>query len=204
MKRKRLWNISKAVQAQIVAEYKEKLPNGNLRYRLTDIARMHEVSLSTVNNIARAAGCQDRPRGRRLALPSARVLKILRDASTPGISYRQVGVLNPRLVTNRSGKRVRKPLSKQRVKQIIDFWQDRGNPGLRSRGFSRGDEIEWDGRLFTVVRYDSARQGAVIERSDGKLIDPFVWNFKGAVSRLVRTADEVSLHNGSANGSTTP
>lgn len=186
---KRLRHINPKVQAKIVAEYKEKLPDGSYRFTLREIAALNEVSLSTVNLLARQANVQERPQGpRKLQVPSARVLKILRDATEPGITLAQVGIRNARVVVV-NGKQVARPLSKQRVKQIIDFWKRRGNPGLKSRGFKPGDIIEWNERRFKVLRFDNARKGAVIDLGDNSKIDPFLWVFQGCRSRRVENAD---------------
>lgn len=171
---KRIRYISGKVQVQIIEDYKEKLPNGDFRYSLAEIAKKHEVSLSTVNNLARIAKCQGRPHGgRKLQVPDARTMKILRDATEPGITLEDVGRRNPRrVVTN--GKETLVPLSKQRVKQIVDFWKGR-QVKVRSRGFEPGDVIRWNKRLFTVLRYDSPHKGAVRDQADDQVIDPFYW-----------------------------
>lgn len=236
--KKRLRYIDKEVLEKVVADYGARLPNGNFQYRLEDLAKKYEISLSTVNNIARAANCQGRPRGKKLEMPDARTLKLLRDATEPYISYAAVGRRNARWVTvypryyirhdekrnlywsskgwgpqkkarkyssgvikkislpahgkwvkadniPPEGKLEMKPLSKQRVKQIIDFWQSRGNPGVRSRGFKPGQKLVWNGRTFTVLRYDNCRQGAVVDDTDNAVIDPFLWYYQGMRAEIV-------------------
>jgi transposase-like protein len=205
---KRLRDISKQVQAQIIEDYQERLPSGNYRLRLEDIAKKHEICLSTVNNLAAQAKAKadeeakrngkvstwkPRPRGRKLELPDARTLKLLRDATEPYISYAEVGRRNARWVTDPgTGKRVRKPLTKQRVKQIIDFWKAKGNPGVRNRGFKPGSKIRWNDRIFTVLRYDNSRSGAVREDRDGKKTDPFLWNYLGERAVLLPPEEQPS------------
>lgn len=171
---KRIRYISPKVQLQIIEDYKEKQENGDYRYSLAEIAKKHEVSLSTVNNLARIAKCQGRPHGgRKLLVPNARTMKILRDATEPGITLEEVGRRNPRRFVS-NGKEVTRPLSKQRVKQIVDFWKGR-QVKVRSRGFEPGDVIKWNHRLFTVLRYDSPHKGAVRDNTDNQVIDPFYW-----------------------------
>jgi hypothetical protein len=186
---KRIRYISSKVQLQIIEDYKEKLPNGDYRYSLSQIAAKHEVSLSTVNNLARIAKCQGRPHGgRKLMVPNVRTMKILRDSTEPGITLEEVGRRNPRRVMVH-GKESLVPLSKQRVKQIVDFWKDR-QVKIRSRGFQPGDVIEWDKRLFTVLRYDSPHRGAVRDQADGRVIDPFLWVRGTDRSKLVESVDK--------------
>lgn len=182
---KRIRYISPAVQAQIIREYKEKNPDLTYKWKLQEIATRHEISLSSVNNLARMAKCQGRPQGgRKLAVPDARTMKLLRDATEPFITLEEVGRRNPRWVTVK-GKRVLKALSKQRVSQLIKFWRKRGNPGLRGKGFKPGEQIVWAEQKFTVLRYDNSHKGAVKDDKDGKTIDPFYWVFKGSRSKLV-------------------
>lgn len=171
---KRIRYLSQKVHLQILDDYKKRLPNGDFEFTLRQIADKHEVSLSTVNNLARTANCQCRPHGgRKLQIPGHRAMLILRASTEPGITLEEIGRRFPRVVLV-NGKQVTKPLSKQRVKQILDFWEKRGNPGLKVRGFKPGDKIEWGGKKFTVVRYDNDREGAV-RREDGVVIDPFLW-----------------------------
>jgi hypothetical protein len=171
---KRIRYLSQKVHLQILDDYKKRLPNGDFQFTLRQIAEKHEVSLSTVNNLARMANCQCRPHGgRKLQVPGVRTMQILRALTEPGITFEEAGKRFPHWVTIK-GKRVLKPLTKQRVKQIHDFWKKRGNPGLKVRGFQPGDVIEWGGKKFTVVRYDNDREGAV-RREDGVVIDPFLW-----------------------------
>ena len=188
MKRKRLRNLSKSVQQQIVAEYIEKLPGGNYRFLVKQIADNHEVSLSTVFKLVKRTGCQERPRGRGghvMDVPDAQTFKILRDASDPHNTYSFVGIINPRPVTViRNGKSVTifKPRSKARIHQIVKRWS-KIDLGKYGRGFKPGEKIVWNHRVFTVVRYDSSFQGAAIEDINGKEWDPFVWNYQGMRSR---------------------
>lgn len=171
---------------KIIAEYKEQLPDGGYRYTLRQIADNNFVSLTAVNSLARQARVWRPRRAHKLHVPSARILKLLRDSTEPGITLAEVGRRNPR-VSVVDGKQVIKPLSKQRVKQIIDFWKQRNNTiNIRSRGYKPGDIIEWDDRQFEVVRYDNSHQGAVKDLSDGKTIDPFCWVHEGCRSHRVR------------------
>lgn len=188
---KRIKYISPKVQVQIIEDYKAKNPDKSYKFTLQEIADKHEVSLSTVNNLARMAKCQGRPQGgRKLIVPDAKTMKLLRDATEVGITLDEVGRRNRRWVTLKSGRRVLKPLSKQRVSQIIAFWKKRGNPGLRTKGFKAGDKILWAEQYFTVVRYDDQHRGAVTDDKDGKLIDPFYWVHQGCRSKLVQAAPE--------------
>jgi len=185
---KRLHNIAERVKLQIVKDYKDKV-NGQYRYTLREIADNHEVSLSTVNNLARAAHCQCRPQGgsQKTYDPSPRDLKVLRDCTIPGISYAEVGKLNPRKVLDpATGQLISKPLSKARVHQIVETWRKRGMPKLHGHAFKKGQRIEWDGQFFTVLRYDNNRQGAVRAEDSGEIWDPFLWVFKGDRAKLVR------------------
>lgn len=185
MRKKRIRNISPAVQAQIIHDYKEKTPDGGYRYMLKEIADNYEISLSSVNNMARQAKCQGRPRGaKKIFVPSAAVMKILRDATEPFITLEEVGRRNPRKVVV-NGKIVYKPLSVQRVSQIVKHWKERGNPGLRSKGFKPGDRIKWADQTFRVIRYDDSHKGAVQDEKDGAIIDPFYWVYKGSRSQLI-------------------
>lgn len=186
---KRLRNISDRVKLQIVADYKEKV-NGSYRYTLRQIADKHEVSLSSVNNLAKLAHCQCRPQGgKKNYTPSARDLKVLRDLTLPGITYAEVGRMNPHQVIDKAtGKLVTKPLTKARVGQIVETWRKRGMPKVRSQGFKRGQRIEWAGQYFTVLRYDNSHQGAAKAEANGEIYDPFVWMFKGKRSRVVDEA----------------
>jgi hypothetical protein len=185
---KRIRYISGKVQVQIIENYKEKLPNGDYRYGLTEIAAKHEVSLSTVNNLARIAKCQGRPHGgRKLIVPDVRTMKILRDATEPGATLADVGRRNPRRFIV-AGKEILKPLSKQRVKQLVDFWKKR-QLKIHTRGFAPGDVIQWNERLFTVLRYDDTHRGAVRDHADGKVIDPFLWVSGNSRSRRVSAVD---------------
>lgn len=186
---KRIRHISPKVQVQIVLDYRAKRPNGDYSYTLAEIAAKHEVSLSTVNSLARIARCQGRPHGgRKLVVPDARTMKILRDMTEPGATCEEVGRRNPRrIVVN--GKTVMKPLTRQRIKQIVDFWKARSIK-VRSRGFSPGDVIQWNGRLFTVLRYDSTHRGAVRDHEDKRVIDPFYWVRGAQRSHLVTPVDK--------------
>jgi hypothetical protein len=184
---KRIRQISPKVKMKIITEYKEKLSDGGYRYTLRQIAESNFVSLTAVNSLARQARVWRPRRAHKLHVPSARVLKLLRDSTEPGITLAEVGRRNPR-VSVVNGKQVIKPLTKQRVKQIIDFWKRRNSTlNIRSRGYKPGDILEWDERQFEVVRYDDARQGAVKDLSDGRTIDPFYWIHEGCRSRLVKT-----------------
>jgi len=186
---KRIKHISPKVQVQVVEDYKAKNPDGTYKLTLKQIAEKHEISLSTVNNLARISKVQGRPKiGKKLIVPDARTMKLLRDATELNITLEEVGRLNKRWTTDpATGRRVLKPLTKQRVSQIINFWKKRGNPGLRTKGFKPGDVIKWADQLFTVVRYDSARKGAVRD-AEGDVIDPFHWVHLGARSKLVTPA----------------
>lgn len=188
---KRIHHISPAVQVQIVREYKEKSPDGNYTYILREIADRHEVSLSTVNKLAAMAGCQGRPRGGRVkTIPDARTMKILRDASEPGATYEGVGILNPRVVIV-NGRRKKKPLTRQRISQIVQSWQKKlDSSALHGRGFKPGDKIDWAGVVHAVVCYDNSHQGAVIDLADKKLIDPFCWIFQGSHSKLIEPVEQ--------------
>lgn len=191
---KRTPQISVATQAQIIKEYKQKNPDGSYTWLLTDIAERHDVSLSTVNNLAKAAHCQCRPRGGKTRLiPDARIMKILRDASEPFITMDEVGRRNPRTVLV-NGRRKSVPLSKQRVSQIVNRWKDKlDSQAIHSKGFHPGDRIEWSNQKYVIVRYDNSHRGAVIDLSDGKLIDPFCWVFKGDRAKLTEaTAEELT------------
>jgi transposase-like protein len=183
---RKIQHISGKVQVQIVQDYKEKLPNGLHRYTLKEIARKYEVSLSTVNNLARTARCQGRPHGgREQTVPTPRILKILRDSTEPGISLDEVGRRNPRCLVRR-GKSVAVPLTKQRVSEIIRTWSRKLDmTKIHGRGFKPGDQIEWADQIYTVLRYDSSRQGAVREGTtdQGQVIDPFLWVHGGCRSK---------------------
>jgi hypothetical protein len=162
--------LSGRVQLQILAEYKARLPSGAYRYRLKEIAQRHEVSLGTINNLAREADCPRRPHGTRAEpVPDARIMKILRDWTEPGITLEEVGRRNPRVVNG-----LVKPLTRQRVQQIIATWRRRGLR-VRSRAFKRHDLIEWGGATYEVIRYDNRRRGAVRNVKTGHTIDPFQW-----------------------------
>jgi hypothetical protein len=176
---KRLHNISESVRAQIIADYKRR-ENGQYVFTLREIAQMHEISLSSVNNVAHMAGCQCRPQGgKKSYTPSARDMKVLRDMTIPGITLDEVGKMNPRAVYDPElGRTVLKALTKQRVCQIAATWRKRGLPVLHGKGFKKGQRIEWDGQFFTVLRYDNARRGAV-KTEKGEIWDPFFWVYKG-------------------------
>jgi hypothetical protein len=183
----RINKIATVVQRKIIGMYKQKLPDGGYEFTLRQIADMNFVSLTAVNSLARQARVWRPRRAHKLHAPTARILKLLRDATEPGITYAEVGRRNARIVFE-DGKQVIKPLTKQRVKQIIDFWRKRNSAiKIRSRGFKPNDIIEWDNRQFSVLRYDNARQGAVREISDGRVIDPFNWIHDGCRSKLIKT-----------------
>lgn len=186
---KRIKHISPKVQVQVVDDYKAKNPDGTYKFTLQQIADKHEISLSTVNNLARIAKVQGRPKiGKKLIVPDARTMKLLRDATELNITLEEVGRRNKRWSTDpETGRRVLKPLTKQRVSQIINFWKKRGNPGLRTKGFVAGDVIKWADQVYTVVRYDSARKGAVKD-AEGDTIDPFYWVHLGCRSKLLTPA----------------
>ena len=188
---KRIAHISVPVQMQIIREYKEKNPDGTYRWKLSEIADNHEISLSSVNKLAKESGCQGRPRGGRVqAVPNARIMKILRDASEPFITLEQVGILNPRVVRV-NGKRKEKPLSRQRVSKIIKTWRKKlGTQNIRGKGFKPGDLIEWAKQRYAVVRYDNSHRGAVIDLKIMDVIDPFCWIFQGSRSFRVEAATE--------------
>lgn len=191
---KRTPQISVATQAQIIKEYKQKNPDGSYTWLLQDIAERHDVSLSTVNNLAKAAHCQCRPRGGKTRLvPDARIMKILRDASEPFITMEEVGRRNPRTVMV-NGRRKSVALSKQRVSQIVNRWKDKlDSQSLHTKGFRPGDKIEWSQQKYVIVRYDNSHRGAVIDLSDGAEIDPFCWVFKGDRAKLTEaTLDELT------------
>lgn len=222
---KRVAHIGRTVQIEIIRQYKEKDAEGNYVHTLQKIANDHEVSLSTVNNLARIAKCQGRPRGgkvKRIAGP--RIMKILRDASELGITLEEVGRRNPRIVDLErylsrhclsmgelkrrrpdaiiSNGKVQIPLTKQRVSEIISTWRAKLNEqSIKSRGFKKDDIIEWAGQRYTVVRYHNSHRGAVIDQSDNRLIDPFCWFYKGSRSKLVeRDGKPVdTMRDGSAN-----
>lgn len=188
---KRIAHISVPVQAQIIREYKQKNPDGSYTYLLKDIADRHGISLSSVNNLAKAAHCQCRPRGGKTRMvPDARIMKILRDASEPFITMEAVGRRNPR-VTVVNGRRKEVPLSKQRVSQIVNSWKKKlGALSIHSKGFKPGDKIVWFEQFYIVVRYDNSHRGAVIDLTDNQEIDPFCWVFKGSRSQIVEAAEE--------------
>lgn len=183
---KRMRYISGRVQTEILDDYREKLDNGNYRWTLAQIAEKHEVSLSTVNNLVRLKKCKCRPHGGpKLTVPDARTMKILRDATIPGIKLDEVGVMNPRIVGG-----VEKPLTKQRISQLVIFWSKRYDK-IRSRAFKPGDILRWKGgseswseRRYKVLRFDDHWQGAVVDLNDGRTIDPFQWTQGNA--RVVR------------------
>lgn len=190
---KRIKHISPKVQVQVVEDYKAKNPDGTYKFTLRQIAENHEISLSTVNNLARIAKVQGRPKvGKKLIVPDARTMKLLRDATEINITLEEVGRRNKRWSTDReTGRRVLKALTKQRVSQIINFWKKRGNPGLRTKGFKVGDAVKWCNEVFTVIRYDDARKGAVKD-AQGRVIDPFHWVHLGSRCKLVAAAPTVS------------
>jgi hypothetical protein len=162
--------LSGKVQLEILEDYKAKLPNGHYRYLLSEIAAKHEISLSTINNLARKARCAGRPHGgQKLIGPPPHVLKILRDFTEPDMTYKKCGERNPRIING-----VEVPRSKQRIKQIVDYWRER-HFKVKRRGFQPGDIIKWDGQEFEVIRYDNRRRGAVRRIIDGEIVDPFRW-----------------------------
>ena len=169
-------HLSGRAKLEIIQEYREMNPDGTKRYIVRDIAKMHGVSLGTVNNLVRRGTCPARRRGGQIVkVPSARTLKILRDATEPGMTLQKVGERNPRYVTE-NGKKVAKPLTRQRIMQIVKTWSKRRvTYDLHGRGFKPGDVIEWDGGLYTVTRYDDRHKGAVRDNVDGLVIDPFFW-----------------------------
>ncbi len=117
------------------------------------------------------------------------MLKILRDFTEPNITLAEVGRRNPRIVIKR-GKPVEVPRSKQRIKQIIDFWKKRNKSlAVYREVFKVGDIIEWNDRQFEVLRFDNQHRGAVKELSDGYTIDPFSWNHDNMRSKLVKAID---------------
>lgn len=188
---KRMAHISSAVQHQIIQDYKEKNPDNTYRYKLTEIAQKHEISLSSLHILARMARCNGRKRGGNAKMvPDARTMKILRDATEPGITFDAVGERNPRIV---NGKKV--PITKSRVSKIIQVWKKRlGKRKLYSKGFNEGDIIEWADQRFTVLRYDNSHRGAVQELLlegnkwvEGKIIDPFCWIYQGQRSKLIKS-----------------
>jgi hypothetical protein len=188
---KRTCYISAATQARIIREYKQKNPDDTYTWLLKEIAEHHDVSLSTVNNLAKMAGCQARPRGGRIqGVPNPRIMKILRDASEPFITLERVGELNPRVVmVNKRPKEI--PLTRQRVSQIIRTWKSRlKGQRLHSKGFKPGDKIEWSDQEYVVLSYDSSHRGAVLDLADNKVIDPFCWVFKGSRSKCLLPSTE--------------
>jgi hypothetical protein len=203
--------LSAAIRENVMRECREVGVSG-ARWTLKEIAGRHGISLSSVNKLIREAGIQGRPR-RIQVLPSARVMKILREASEPGISYAQVGRQNPRIV--RIGNRkVMRPTSRAWVSHLVRLWTQRlDSRKLHSKGFRPGDIIEWAKQRYVTVRYDSSHQGATIELDeagharlqtpDGRpivslldgqkiagLINPFVWKYQGKRSRLVEPTTE--------------
>ena len=189
--RKRIKHISTAVQLQIIREYKEKNLDGSYKWKLEEIADRHEISLSSVNNLAKAAGCQCRPRGGRVQIvPNARIMKILRDASEPFTTLERVGQLNPR-VTVVGGKRKEKPLTRQRVSMILKTWRKKlGKQSLRTKSFKPGYIIQWAGTKYVVISYDNSYHGAVIDLTDKSLIDRFCWVFAGRRAVLVEAPEK--------------
>lgn len=189
---KRIAYISVPAQAQIIREYKQKNPDGSYTWLLKDIAERHGISLSSVNNLAKAAHCQCRPRGGRTRMvPDARIMKILRDASEPFITMEEVGRRNPRTVIMGNGRSKSIPLSKQRVSQIVARWSEKLDAqSIHTKGFRPGDKIEWADQKYIVMRYDNSHRGAVIDLNDLEEIDPFCWVFKGSRSKLVEATDE--------------
>lgn len=190
-KRERVCHISLPVQLQIIREYKEKNPDGSYRWKLQEIADRHEISLSSVNKLAKSARCLSRPRGGRTqVVPNARIMKILRDASEPFITMKEVGRRNPRVVMVR-GKPVQKPLSRARISKILLTWRKRmGDNNLRGKGFKPGDLIEWSAQRYVVVRYDNSHRGVAIDLKTNIEIDPFCWVYLNNRSSLVQATEE--------------
>jgi predicted DNA-binding protein YlxM (UPF0122 family) len=185
---KRLEHLSTMAQKQIINQYCERIADGTYRYALYEIARDNEVSRSMINNIVRQARLPLRTqRRRKLKIPSARVLKILRDATEPGVTLEEAGRRNPRVIFA-GGKQVLVPLTKQRIKQLVDFWEPKGYPGRHSLRFNPGDEIEWGGNHYTVVKYINNRKGVVTDHADDQKINPFMWYHRGEYARLVKAA----------------
>lgn len=97
---KRIKHISSKVQVQVVEDYRAKNPDGTYTFTLKQIASKHEISLSTVNNLARISKVQGRPKiGKKLIVPDARTMKLLRDATEMNITLEEVGRRNWRWVT---------------------------------------------------------------------------------------------------------
>ncbi len=188
---KRINHISYPVQLQIIREYKEKNPDDTYRWRLWEIADRHEISLSSVNKLVKAAQCQSRPRGGRVqVVPSARIMKILRDASEPFITMAEVGRRNPRIVMV-DDKPEQIPLTRARVSKIILTWKKKlGSYSLRGKGFKPGDIIEWYHQRYVVVRYDNPHRGAAIDLLTLEEIDPFCWVYRRRRSSLVQAVQE--------------
>ena len=176
MKLKRIRNLGEEVKSTIVADYAEKREDGYRRWTLVQLAEKYEICWESIVKIVKNAGGNLRQSGaRRQSIPSARVMKILRDASEPGSTYEEVGMRNPRYVKE-NGKIVPRPLSRQRIKQIVDHWTKIRGFKLRERGFRVGEMLYWGGgHLLEVIRYDDDKKGAVHDHSTGKAIDPFYW-----------------------------
>jgi hypothetical protein len=191
---KKLRHISHEVQLEILHEYQQK-EHGVYTWKLKEIAVRHEISLSSVNKLVKATDCPGRPRGGKpQAVPSARVMKILRDASEPFITYAEVGRRNAHW-TVVDGKRKLVAMSRARVSKIVQHWRKKlGANKIRGKGFKPGDLIDWDSTHYYVLRYDNAHRGAVLEKGTATVIDPFCWIFQRRRSHLVEaTAEELTM-----------
>jgi hypothetical protein len=158
----------------------EHREDGEPRWTLHSIAAKYEICWESVVKLVKLAGFTPRVKGaHKQQLPSARVMKILRDHSEPGATYAETGIRNPRCVKV-NGKIVRVPLSRQRIKQIVDFWTKRRKYKIKRRGFRIGELLYWGpGHMLEVLRYDDETKGAVKDHSTGKIMDPFLWVQKG-------------------------
>lgn len=189
-------HIAPGVLQAILADYKDKLPDGSWKYKASEIAAKFEISAASITNIAKSANLKLRQRGgRKLRYPSPLHMAILKEAQQPGISMEEIGELHYHKVkVMKNGKPVKKngkyeyeprPLTRARVSQILQFWKGHTfSEAMTGRGFKVGDVIEIRGNKLTVVRYDNSKCGAV-KTERGDVVDPFYWRHEGEVPTLV-------------------
>lgn len=143
-----------------VEDYREGVP-------LKVIAEKYGFTVATISIWAKAANVERRSRGiQPTTVPSDRDRSIIRRA-------REVQV-------NQVAKEFR--MTRARVWSIRTNWKKAG--WVEPMPWKVGDTILWANERLKVVRIDDEKRGAV-RTTDGKLIDPFTWKFKGKTARRV-------------------
>ena len=153
------------VRAAAVADYLRRVP-------LKVIAEKYGFTPATISVWARAANVARRPRGiQPPKQPSDRDRAVIRRS-------REVSI-------NQVAKEFR--ITRARVWAIRTKWKKAG--WVEPLPWKVGDTVEWRGEHLKVLRIYDEKRGAV-KLSNGQMIDPFAWKFKGRSVQLVAAHDE--------------